>query len=132
MAVAGDILSFDWNFLTSQSPSSSFNDFGLFTLDGTASKLGDTFSPTVGSGTTFIDETGFGTFSFTISATGMHTLGFAVIDVGDQFVNSGLLIDNVQITSAVVPEPNTLTMALSAALVLLGYCWRRSCKQAIT
>ena len=58
MAVAGDILSFDWNFLTSQSPSSSFNDFGLFTLDGTASKLGDTFSPTVGSGTTFIDETG--------------------------------------------------------------------------
>ena len=52
--------------------------------------------------------------------------------MGDQFVNSGLLIDNVQITSAVVPEPNTLTMAISAALVLLGYCWRRSCKQAIT
>ena len=103
---AGDILTFDWNFLTNEfTPESLFNDFSFVSL-GLLSELADTRFPIfLGSPTPFNEETGFRTFSFTIPTTGTYVLGLGVTDVEDTTVDSGLLVDNVRLTP--VPEPTS-------------------------
>jgi VCBS repeat-containing protein len=106
-ANAGDIVSFDWNFLTNEPthldepafpPSVTSNDFVFVTLTP-VSHLADTFSAFGASSTIFTGETGFDTFTWTIPATGTYEIGIAVIDVGDEKTLSGLLVDNVLLTS---------------------------------
>jgi hypothetical protein len=107
MANAGDVVSFDWNFLTNESTNlheldapanPELNDHAFVTIV-TPSLLADTafwsfsLSQTVLSG-----ETGFRRFSFPIPATGMYMLSIGVVDVGDGGGLSGLLIDNVSLT----------------------------------
>jgi hypothetical protein len=105
LAEAGDILTFDWNFLTNEGTSSFFNDFSFVSL-AVLSELGDTTFPIfMNSLTPFGQETGFQTFSFTIPTTGTYTLGFGATDVADNIVASGLLVDNVKLTP--VPEPTS-------------------------
>jgi hypothetical protein len=110
-ARAGDIVSFEWNFLTNEytnlhefPPSPVFNDFAFVTITAEAFleavSLADTFWSVALSATTFFGETGFTTFSFTIPVTGTYTLSIGVVDVGDREVTSGLLIDNVSLTPA--------------------------------
>ena len=123
------MLSFHWNFLTNEdttAPDKAFNDFAFFSLKSTPTKLADLFSSFTTSSTAFASETGFQTFSITLPATETYTLGFGVANVGDQFIDSGLLVDNVQLTAAAVPEPSSLVMVSSGLLLLLGYSvWRR-------
>jgi len=105
LAEAGDILTFDWNFLTNEGTPSFFNDFSFVSL-AVLSELGDTTFPIfMNSLTPFNQETGFQTFSFTIPTTGTYTLGFGATDVADNVVESGLLVDNVKLTP--VPEPTS-------------------------
>ncbi len=104
LAEAGDILTFDWNFLTDEGTPSFFNDFSFVSLS-VLSELGDTTSIFMNSLTPFNQETGFQTFSFTIPTTGTYTLGLGATDVADTIVDSGLLVDNVKLTS--VPEPTS-------------------------
>ncbi len=118
---AGDVLSFDWNFLTdvTESDRSSFyNDFAFFTLSQTVGKLADTYSTLLESLSDFPRETGFSTYQHTFTAAGTYTLSFGVADVGDGSVRSGLLVDNVVIshssTPTSIPEP-------TAALGLLSF-----------
>lgn len=119
-ANAGDTLSFSWNFLTDQDPSSDYNDFAFFTLSNNLTQLADTFSTLFPALTTpFTNETGYQLFSLPITLTGSYTLGFGVVDVdttggGDTSVNSALLIDNVQTSVASVPEPRTIVGFLAA------------------
>ncbi|MBX3120516.1 MAG: PEP-CTERM sorting domain-containing protein [Fimbriimonadaceae bacterium] len=64
----------------------------------------------------FISETGFQNFMWTAQTSGQYLLGIGVVHVTtgpDNGVNSGLLIDNVQLDA--VPEPSSI-----AALSLLG------------
>lgn len=104
-AEAGDVLTFDWNFLTGEETPNYFNDSSFVSINS-VSKLADTTFPSfVSSLTPFIEETGFQTFSFTIPTTGTYTLGLGVTDVGEDTTNSGLLVDNVKIAS--VPEPSS-------------------------
>jgi hypothetical protein len=107
-ANAGDILNFDWNFLTNEftSPTNFYNDFSFVSL-GLVSTLADTRAPIFLSGTPtpFNQQTGFKTFSFTVPTTGTYTLGIGVTDVADTVVDSGLLVDKVKLTS--VPEPTS-------------------------
>lgn len=101
---AGDVLTFDWNFLSNEELFPSVNDFAFVSIDS-LSKLADVLSPTVISSTTdFFKETGFNTFSFKIPTTGIYSLGIGVTDWRDSGTDSGLLIDNVKIVS--VPESN--------------------------
>ena len=105
--VAGQTVSFQWDFLTNQTyfdgtnqsiaPDAGNNDFAFFSTSGASagvSKLADTFygyavdgsSPAgFDSGFTvtnvnnpFVSETGFHTFSLTAATTGNYLLGFGV------------------------------------------------------
>ncbi len=111
-ANAGDILTFDWNFLTNETASFiPLNDFSFVSISS-LSALGTTFPPAGPlSMTQFFQETGFQPFSFTIPTTGTYTLGIGVTDWRDTTKDSVLLVDNVQLAS--VPEP-TSTLGLLA------------------
>lgn len=128
LAEAGEILTFDWNFLTNEftDPSNFFNDFSFVSLS-VLSELGDTTSIFMNSLTPFSQETGFQTFSFTIPTTGTYTLGIGATDVADSIVDSGLLVDNVQLTS--VPEPTSTLGVLALGAFGAGSLLKRKRQQ---
>ncbi|MGB5634899.1 MAG: hypothetical protein WBM86_19245 [Waterburya sp.] len=97
---AGDIVSFDWNFLTNEAtPDFTFNDTAFLSVSGFTFELADTGANFVdASGVDqFNEQTGAQTLTFSINAAGTYTIGFGVVDVGDEIVDSGLAIDNVAI-----------------------------------
>ena len=130
----GDMLSFDWNFLTnenSREPGSSEPDFAFWSLvpEGTTSDEVNVLAipsdaDESASGTDFDDQTGFESVSNYVLTSGTYLLGFGVVDVEDKDVNSALLIDNVQVTAAptAVPEPGSLALL---GLGTVGLAWRR-------
>lgn len=86
--------------------------------------LADTFfTPYVSSSSTFNSETGYQTTTFMLTQSGTFTLGFGVMDVDDEIVLSGLLIDNVQLTSSAspIPEPSSLVVFGLAAFGLVYF-----------
>ncbi|MBD2562177.1 MULTISPECIES: hypothetical protein [Nostoc] len=130
-AKSGDVLSFDWNFLTNEVlPPVTFSDFSFVSIsssDNSVSSLLEladvTDTTSEFSLTDFFQETGFGTFSLKLPTTATYTLGLGVIDVGDNDFDSGLLVDNFKLTS--VPEPtNELGLLGFSTLVLLRF-WRK-------
>jgi len=128
----GDVLSFDWNFLTDEfgfsTNPSVYNDFAFWSLvsQNTGSILADKFFPMfTTSSTVFRDETGYHTTSVVLTSSGTFTLGFGVMNVNDTGVNSGLLVDNVTLTG-VVPEPTSLAVfGIAACVAGFGAARRR-------
>ncbi len=128
IANAGDVLSFDWNFLTNEAvtPNALVNDFSFWSLSNeqgavvlaTPFSTGFLSSPTV-----FSFETGYSTSSYTILNDGTYRLGFGVMNSGDDGGDSGLLIDNVTLAAA-IPEPASVTL-VSVSLVLSAVGLRR-------
>ncbi|NEP80515.1 MAG: PEP-CTERM sorting domain-containing protein, partial [Okeania sp. SIO3B3] len=124
-AKAGDILTFDFNFLTEETLDPEFdfdplNDFSFVSLssdvldDPILEILADVFSGTfVDSSTFFEQETGTQHFSIEIPETGIYTLGLGVTDADDFGFISALAVDNVTLVSA--PEPTT-TIGLFATV----------------
>ena len=114
-ANAGDILTFDWNFLSNEPalfpPSNDFSFVSISSLQDLAGALDQRFQPVISPMTRFFQETGFQPFSFTVPTTGTYTLGIGVTDWRDTTKDSVLLVDNVQLAS--VPEP-TSTLGLLA------------------
>jgi len=133
-ANAGDIFSFSWNFLTDEDAADvDYNDFAFFTLNNTLYSLADTQSsfPVNPSFSHLTKETGYQTYTITISVSGDYILGFGVVDVdktggGNAAVNSALLVDNIKLTNiAKVPEPDTL-FGLLLTLGLASKCTRKN------
>ena len=134
-ATAGDLLSFNWNFMTNELPFEiNFNDYGFYAVTNVSSPIdliGDTFSPLIPSAGGFISETGYNLVSLALPTTGLYTLAFGVLDVGDTSIASGLLIDNVNLIGvSAVPEPSSVVL-LASGLAGLGY-WRRKQLAAMT
>ena len=109
-AQAGDIVSFDWNFLTNEStPNATYNDTAFLSVNGFTFELADTNSHFVDASADnyyhgsaeltdeFTGQTGTQTLTFSVAEAGTYTIGFGVVDVGDDLFDSGLLIDNVEI-----------------------------------
>ena len=122
-AQAGDILAFDFNFLTNEATPTSFNDLAFVSIAG-LDVLADTNATFVNSLTPFFEETGFGTFSFTLPTAGTFTLGVGVVDEGDTLVSSGLLVDNISVTER-VPEPASLLGLLAVSILGVGSLKRK-------
>src|SRR5262249_346765 len=99
---AGLTLSFDWNFLTTESPQSTFNDFPFVGITpvspgGTLTTLASTRTPglvVAPSSTGFNYMTGFRTFSYTFATDGTFTIAVGATNVGDSSGPSGVLVDN--------------------------------------
>lgn len=108
-AHAGQKLVFDWNFLTNEATPNYFNDYAFWTVSpmGSVGTLASTQWPTFhywGGG--YTRETGFKRHEWTAPTTGSYTVGIGVVNVGDEQVQSGVLVDNVHVT----PEPASLTL----------------------
>jgi uncharacterized protein (DUF305 family) len=102
-AEAGDILTFDWNFLTDELGSDlvgSNDDFAFVVLQSSTSELADISSSLNTSRTMLMDETGYQTFSTTIDTSGTYTMSIGVVNVGDPLFDSALLVDNFKLGSA--------------------------------
>ena len=121
-AEAGDVISFDWNFLTNEStPNETFNDTGFLSINGFTFELADTnadFSdaPDV---ERFNSQTGTQTLTFSIATAGTYTIGFGAVDVGDSVVDSGLAIDNINITSSGISNSSIASLDMSENIDLV-------------
>jgi len=124
-ANAGDHISFDWDFATSETSAPVNNDFGFYTLNGTAFALADTNSVLTsilgGLSAPYDQHTGFATKTITIPTTGNYTLGFGAINADDDTVSSALLVDNVHSDAGDpgtpdVPEPGSVALLFGAGI----------------
>ncbi len=99
---AGDVVSFDWNFLTNEFTPTTFNDTAFLNVNGFTFELADTGANFVDAPNVdqFNEQTDTQTLTFSIATAGTYTIGFGVVDVGDEIVDSGLAIDNVAIQSS--------------------------------
>lgn len=119
---AGDVVSFRYDFLTQDN--SGQPDFGFVTLNnGTSTSYKGVFAQasnattaTTGAGNPFNLETGYQTFSLTITTAGTYTLGIGIADATDKTIASGVLIDNI----LTVPEPSTLGLGMAGAVLLVA------------
>ncbi len=150
LASAGQTVSFQWNFLTSDGPFShstinpeSSKDVSFATLVGPGFLAGSTLSNTVDeqshpnefgqpnpflpSPTLFINETGFRQLSFTAPSTGTYTVGFGVTNIGLIASNtgSGLLVDHVSVGQHPVPEPSTWLLMGTGLVGLVAWRWKQ-------
>jgi hypothetical protein len=128
-AEAGDILTFDWNFLTNEPALfPALNDFSFVSISSLSALASTTFPPAAPfSMTQFFQETGFQPFSFTIPTTGTYTLGIGVTDWRDSTIDSGLLVDNVNLTP--VPEPTSALSVLAFGALGAGSVLKRKQRQ---
>lgn len=120
-AMAGDTVSFDFDFVSGESPLNAlFQDGGFYTLNGEAVLLAD--------------ATDMGSVSFSIDTDGEYTLGFGAFNATsltippipgfplDTFDNAESILDiqNVTISDAqAVPEPASM-LGLMAVAALGG------------
>lgn len=97
---AGDVLSFDFNFLTNEVTPTFFNDFSFVSITSSpVEELADTNSSFVSSLTNFFEETGYTTFLYQFPEAGTYDVGIGVVDLIDSVVSSGLLVDNLRVIS---------------------------------
>lgn len=137
---AGDILEWDWAFVTnevSDSPGNTpaapgtYTDFAWYHLDFPslsdggaalthANDAGVTF---VSSSTSFLDEVAYTTVQLAIPETGSYTITVGVHDVEDQGFDSGLLVDAFRLIKG--PEPTTGVLLMSGLFGMSWYARRR-------
>ena len=120
----GAELNFDWNFLTNERPPFARPDYGFFFVNQTVYKLADFNDISRAStSTNYAGETGLQTYQYNFPSSGIYTIGFGVIDIGDYNGSSALSVGNLSLTvpepkPTKVPEPNSLIGLFS--LLALG------------
>lgn len=106
---AGDILSFNYRLLTNENPlpgpsGSLFSDYAYLAFGGFSQVLDYVggANPFVASTATGFDyQTDLLSFSITLPtfmSSGVYSVGFGIVDIIDEEVPSGLLVDNFQLT----------------------------------
>lgn len=130
---AGDVLTFDFAFFTYEDAGEDeYTDFAFLSVASAGgddvSNIANTESPSL-MDLYFSATTGIESYSYTFADAGDFILGFGVVNVEDDEVNSGLALDNVALnggtsTTAAVPEPSTVGL-LAIGLVGLGLARKR-------
>jgi len=92
-SLAGQELSFDWFFSTSEYP--NFNDIAFVSIDGKVTKLFDVESSGNQSGN--MTTEGWNRFSMILDEGGDYSIAFGVLDDDDTAVGTDLFIDNIQL-----------------------------------
>jgi hypothetical protein len=109
---AGDTVTLYWAFVTTDF--ADYNDTGFAVgsvvplaciVDGCQFPVGD------------FGATGWHPFTFTLPSTGTHTIGFGVVNTGDEAMDSILFVDDDRGHLA-IPEPSTAVLAGGALLAL--------------
>ena len=124
--VAGETLSFDWNF--NANDYLPFNDVAIFGVidtgggDSNVVTLADVAS--VGTSVNNYKATGWNTYEYTFATAGAGYIGFGVLNVKDDLNDSQLYIDNVG-GSTPVPEPTTMLLFGAGLIGLVGYNRKR-------
>lgn len=119
---AGDVLSFDWTFLTNEAAGT---DYAFVVIDGTAVDLST--GVTLAAGTTY--DYGFttGAQSFQsapFASAGTVTIGFGVVEVDSFVASSALSFDNVSLSA--IPEPSAFAAFAGLAGLALAATRRRA------
>ncbi|MGK7945592.1 MAG: PEP-CTERM sorting domain-containing protein [Microcystaceae cyanobacterium] len=119
MVSAGDILHFDYNFLTDETNSiAPNNDLAFFSINQTLIPVTSVNTATfVSSPTAFTAETNYQPFSYVFTNTEMITLSFAIVDENATSGHSALLVDNIRLQTS-VNEPASI-----GGLLLLSGLW---------
>lgn len=122
-AAVGDVLSFRYNFLSTEG---SKDDYAFLSLVG-LSTLADVSAATNPSAAALdpvflstTSESGWLTFTHTFTAAGPFTLTLGVVDVDDEFEPSALLVDGVSLRTSTtpIPEPGSaVLMGVATALI---------------
>ena len=119
---AGDILSFDWTFLTNEAAGT---DYAFVVIDGAVFDLSTGSTLNAGSTYGYGFTTGAQSYqSAPFASAGTVTLGFGVVDVDSVVASSSLSFDNV--TLAAVPEPSAFAAVAGLAVLGLAASRRRS------
>ena len=123
---AGTVVTFDYNFLTTEPSDTLHRDFAFITLTGllgntpvVVDALNATFS-TTGIGNPFNLETHYLTYTINIVTDGTYTLGIGVMDATTTDNPSALLVDNISVAVAPIPEPSTVSLGVAGAVLLIA------------
>lgn len=112
---AGDVLRFDWTFLTNEDGG---NDYAFLVIDGTVFNLSNGLTLTSASSYDFgFTTTGQSYQSSVFDSAATLNVGFGVVDVDNFVGSSALVVDNVSV--AAVPEPSAF--AALAGFAALGF-----------
>lgn len=130
---AGDILTFNWNFLTNETASilqpnrGRFQDFSFLQVGNNLIKLANV-NQIIAVSNPFDGETGSQTYNHTFTQSGTLTVAFGIADIDDYLVSSGLSVTQVQLkTGEAIPEP--LTFLGVGTAIALGTAFKRSLKK---
>jgi len=121
-AGAGDTLTFNWNFATSEDVPSQYA--GAFLAIGGAGTmvagLADTTRTDIlnqsAAGSGFSVMTAWGSATIVFEAAGTYTVGFGSLQTQGSDMSSALFVDSPESS---VPEPSTLLLAVPAALLVI-------------
>lgn len=122
---AGEILSFEWNFLTNETSSfidpniGSLNDYAFFLVNDEVNVLADINDATLPS-SLFISETGNQSLQYRFNRAGSYTLAFGAVDVDDFTVTSALKVSHVTLTRPTNPTSVPETTPVVGLLALAG------------
>ncbi|AMV39921.1 hypothetical protein [Planctomyces sp. SH-PL62] len=128
-AAAGDVLTFQFNFLTNEDPSllgDLINDFAFVSLNGAdpmvIAEVATT--PFTASSSSFSMESGLLSFSTTLVSAGIYQLGMGVVNVVDEMLPSALLLDAFQLNGLGLPggdfEPGSQGFESIGAFSMVG------------
>jgi hypothetical protein len=96
---AGTEFQVDWSFLTDEPSLNGSQDFAFISISpgNQVIKLAGPTEANNPSSTALDRETGYQTFRYTFPESGQYTVGIGVVNEANQFLDSGLLVDNLLI-----------------------------------